>query len=315
MADATIASIIPLPQHQKTADTALTQRPKTGAERQRAYKARLRAAKAAQLPAVVPPATVSAAQNAPELVITHPSNARLDRPERGRDGLSPARLALDVTPETLTPPSMFSRLALRAAALGLALVGLSMNAVYAHSLGSSDLSGWLFLALGLCADCAALALPSVAASCQDVGSKVAAWATWVAVFAFAMLGSVGFASTSISDVTLARGSRVTPAVTAAQAALGDAMKARDLECKGGVGRFCRERETAVETARAGLAAAMGAVQTGADPQAAAMVQLTAWVTAGRVSPSEGDVAMVRLLLLALLPQVGGLLLMVSRRTA
>ncbi len=151
MADGTIASVIPLPQPQKIADTALTQRPrsgppaKTGAERQRAYKQRLRAAKAAQLPAVVPEVLVpnfgngsSAAQNAPELVITNPSNARLDRSERGRDGLSSSRLAL------------------RAAALGLAVVGLFMNAVYARSLGSSDLSGWLFLALGLCADCAAL---------------------------------------------------------------------------------------------------------------------------------------------------------------
>ncbi|MGJ4888864.1 hypothetical protein ACQR1Y_11750 [Bradyrhizobium sp. HKCCYLRH3099] len=260
--------------------------PKTGAERQRAYKARLRAAKAAQLPAV------------PEIV-----NLTNVEP------VTPA----PVTTVT-TKSANFATFALRAAALGLAGVGLSMNAVYARSLGSSDLSGWLFLALGLCADCAALALPSVAASCQEIGSKVAAWVTWAAVFAFAILGSVGFASTSISDVTLARSSRVTPQVVTAQAALGDAMKARDLECKGGAGRFCRERETAVETARAGLAAAMGAVQTGADPQAAAVTHLVTWVSAGRVTPTEGDVSMVRLLLVALLPQVAGILLMVSRQS-
>ncbi|MGJ4899428.1 hypothetical protein ACQR2B_31090 [Bradyrhizobium oligotrophicum] len=256
-----------------------------------AYKARIKIAKAAQLPAVVTPA--------PELVITNPSNEHLDRSERGRDGLFPARLAL------------------RAAALGLALVGLSMNAVYAHSLGSSDLAGWLFLALGLCADCAALALPSVAAGQWLSGKAIAAlagWLVWAVTFAFALLGSVGFASTSISDVTLARSSRVTPAVTSASSALADAMKARDLECKGGVARFCRERETAVETARAELAAAMGAVQTGADPQAAAVTHLVTWVSAGRVTPTEGDVSMVRLLLVALLSQVAGILLMVSRQS-
>ncbi|MGJ5135708.1 hypothetical protein [Bradyrhizobium oligotrophicum] len=304
-------------------DTVITlpRRPKTGAERQRAYKARLKVAKAseaAQLQAVVPN-PVAATQFPPE-------------PVTGSGSGNSTPVTLDVTPAptagkgvrgvplfgapNLQVSERFSpaRLALRAAGLGLALVGLSMNAVYARSLGSSDLSGWLFLALGLCADCAALTLPSVSASCQDIGSKAAAWVTWATMLAFAVLGSVGFASTSISDVTLARSSRVTTQVVTAQSALADAMKARDLECKGGVGRFCRERETAVETSRAGLAAAMGAVQTGADPQAAAMMHLVTWASAGHVTPTEGDVSMVRLLLVALLPQVGGILLMVSRQS-
>ena len=60
-----------------------------------------------------------------------------------------------------------------------------------------------------------------------------------------MPAGIGFASTNISDVTLARASRITPAVTAAQAALNDAMASRDRECKGGVGKFCREREVEV----------------------------------------------------------------------
>jgi hypothetical protein len=61
----------------------------------------------------------------------------------------------------------------------------------------------------------------------------------------ALTAGLGFASSNISDVTLARASRVTPAVTSAQAALEDAMAARDRECKGGLGKFCREREAAV----------------------------------------------------------------------
>jgi hypothetical protein len=35
-------------------------------------------------------------------------------------------------------------------------------------------------------------------------------------------------------------------------------------------------------------------------------------TSGGLTPSEADLAMVRLLLLALLPQIGGILLMVGR---
>jgi len=38
-------------------------------------------------------------------------------------------------------------------------------------------------------------------------------------FVFAVTAGVGFATTNIADVTLARASRVTPAVAAAQAAL------------------------------------------------------------------------------------------------
>jgi hypothetical protein len=209
-----------------------------------------------------------------------------------------------------------SCLALRAAAAGTAVCGLAMNATYARSLGSSDLSGWLFLALGPCADCAALALPSVAASVWKAGERTtagAAWITWAAVFAFALLGSVGFASVSISDVTIARAARVTPQVTQARGALADAMGARDRECKGGVGRFCRERESAVATARQALDAAIGAVAATSDPQTEAAIRLVAWVSRGAIKPATDDFGMIRLALLSLLPQIGGVLLMVARR--
>jgi hypothetical protein len=213
-------------------------RAKSPAERARAYRERKKAA--ANLPAIPEPAvTIATPLSPPTITIRH---------EASRCPVAP--------------------LILRLAALGLAGVGLAMNATYARSLGSGDLSGYLFLALGLSADCAALALPSVAASAWKLGERTtaaAAWLTWTTVFAFALLGSVGFASTSISDVVTIRGNRVTPQVTAAQGALADAMGARDRECHGGQGRFCREREAAVEAARAGLGAAMGAVSATADP--------------------------------------------------
>ena len=123
-----------------------------------------------------------------------------------------------------------------------------MNGWYASSLGSTQTSGWLFLALGIAADLVALVLPSVAAGLWQARQRVTAvagWAVWLLTFAFAITASIGFASINISDVTTSRSSRVTPAVTAAQTALSDAMSARDRECRGGVGRFCREREAAV----------------------------------------------------------------------
>jgi hypothetical protein len=122
-----------------------------------------------------------------------------------------------------------------------------------------------------------------------------------------------FASTNIADVTLARASRVTPAVAVAQAALSDAMSARDRECKGGVGKFCREREAAVIERRQALGTATQAVGQTADPQTDAASRIVAWATHGALQPTGNDFAMLRLALLALLPQIGGILLMVGNQ--
>jgi hypothetical protein len=135
---------------------------------------------------------------------------------------------------------------------------------------------------------------------------------WVLTFVFAVTAGIGFASTNITDVTLARASRVTPAVAVAQAALSDAMSARDRECKGGVGKFCRERELAVNERRQALDTAMQAVGQTADPQTDAAIRLVAWASLGALQPTGNDFAMLRLVLLALLPQIGGILLMVGR---
>jgi hypothetical protein len=107
-------------------------------------------------------------------------------------------------------------------------------------------------------------------------------------------------------------SRITPAVQAAQAALADAMAARDRECKGGVGKFCREREAAVIERRQSLDMAMQSVGQAADPQTDAAVRIVAWATHGVLKPTGDDFAMLRLVLLALLPQIGGILIMVGR---
>jgi hypothetical protein len=133
-------------------------------------------------------------------------------------------------------------------------------------------------------------------------------------FLFAVTAGIGFASTNISDVTLARASRVTPTVTTAQGALADAIAARDRECKGGVGKFCREREAAVAERRQVLDIAMTSIGQAADPQTEAAIKLIAWGSFGILRPAHEDFAMLRLILLALLPQIGGVLLMVERHS-
>jgi len=223
------------------------------------------------------------------------------------------------TTEPVTPSRrQLAPVLLSAAALALAGVGIVTNGWFARSLGSSDIAGWLFMAIGVAADLVALVMPSCAAGLWQAGQRVTAlvgWGVWAMTFVFAVTAGIGFASLNIADVTLSRASRATPAVQTAQAALNDAMAARDRECKGGVGKFCREREAAVNDRRQALDAAMRSVETSADPQTEAAVRIVAWVSRGLLQPSGNDFAMLRLVLLALLPQIGGILLMVGRSRA
>lgn len=251
--------------------------------------------------------------------------APLTPAERAKNYRLRKKMRRDVT-ETVTPPvteitlpvtsrrSAASYL-LVTAAFALAIVGLTMNGWFARSLGSSDVSGWLFLAIGVAADLVALAVPSCAARLWFARQRVTAlagWLAWAMTFAFAVTAGIGFASVNITDVTLARASRVTPAVETARAALADAMSARDRECHGGVGKFCREREAAVNDRRAALDAAMHTVEQTGDPQTLAAIHIVAWLSGGLLKPSPDDFGMLRLVLLALLPQIGGILLMIGR---
>jgi hypothetical protein len=209
----------------------------------------------------------------------------------------------------------FASIFLIVAAVALAAVGITTNGWFARSLGSSDIAGWLFFAIGVAADLVALVMPVCAAALWRAGQRatsLAGWAVWTMTFVFAVTAGIGFASVNITDVTAARASRVTPVVMAAQSALSDAMSARDRECVRGVGKFCREREATVAERRQILDTAMASVGQTADPQTDAAIRLVAWVSHGMLRPSGDDFAMLRLVLLALLPQIGGILLMVSR---
>jgi hypothetical protein len=313
MADDSTASVIAL--HRMP----LKKRVRTGAERAKASR---------QRKPRKPKAAVSADAEEPSesLIPLEYLSANLDFAEPPVAASQAVTLPSDepVTPSRrqafsiqVGPVRVFPLL-LSAAALALAGVGIAMNGWFARSLGSSDLAGWLFLAIGVAADLVALVMPSCAAVLWQAGQRVTAlvgWSVWAMTFVFAVTASIGFASVNIADITLARVSRVTPAVTTTQAALADAMAARDRECVRGVGKFCREREAAVNERRQAVDAAMRTVEHTADPQTEAAIRIVAWVSRGVLQPTGDDFAMLRLVLLALLPQIGGILLMVGRYRA
>jgi len=198
---------------------------------------------------------------------------------------------------------------------GLAMVGIVINGYFSMSQGATDLAGYIFLALGTLSDVAAAAIPRQASDLWIARRKLAsliAWAIFAMTFSFAICNGLGFTSTNLADVTQARASRETPAVRDARLSLGDAMAARDRECRGGIGRFCRERETTVVSAIAALETARHAALAVADPQAEAATRLVAWLSGGFLRSTGDDFSMVRLILFTVLAQVGGIVLMVGR---
>jgi hypothetical protein len=306
MADETIASIIALHQPKRAGIGA--PRARLSRPRKRQKTKRQKAKQQKEEAAASPDAEFSSSESLiPEEFLSADSAAFAEPP------VTPPPI---VTSDAVTPSYRpVASILLVAAAFALAGVGITTNGWFARSLGSSDTAGWLFLAIGVAADLVALVMPSCAAALwhnRQRATSLAGWAVWAMTFVFAVTAGIGFASVNITDVTAARAARVTPAVTAARSALSDAMSARDRECVNGVGKFCREREAAVAGRRQILDTAMASVGQTADPQTDAAIKLVAWVTLGVLRPSGDDFAMLRLVLLALLPQIGGILLMVSR---
>jgi hypothetical protein len=308
MADDTTASVIPLHQTPlKRRDRKRTQR--TSARRPRKKRAKAAASAGAKAPSsesFIPPEFLIS----PEFL---PPDEAIPEPPA-----VPPPAATSHPNEAATRPwDHLASVLLSIAALSLAIVGITINGWFARSLGSSDAAGWLFLAVGVAADLVALVMPSCAALLWRTGQRATAlvgWTIWLMTFVFAVTAGIGFASTNISDVAIVRASRLTPAIANAQAALTDAMAARDRECKGGVGKFCREREAAVAERRQILDSAMTVVGQTTDPQSEAAIKLVKWVSHGMLRPTPEDFAMLRLVLLALLPQIGGILLLVGRHS-
>ena len=291
----------PLKKREKKAVGRTTSRPRTRTAKAPAVEKPVSPASMSALPSefLIPPEFLPANDVSAEPLIAPPVTcARSNEGVPSRRRLAPVLLSVS--------------------ALALAAVGVTINGWFARSLGSSDVAGWLFLAVGVAADLVALVMPSCAAGLWQNRQRVTAlvgWMVWIMTFVFVVTAGIGFASTNISDVTRARASRTTPAITSAQGALNDAMTARDRECKSGVGKFCREREAAVVERRQALDSATASVGQTADAQSDAAIKLVTWVSRGMLRPTLEDFFMLRLVLLALLPQIGGILLLIGRHPA
>jgi hypothetical protein len=106
-----------------------------------------------------------------------------------------------------------------ATAIGMAGVGLVMNARFAASFGQTVEAAALLTGIGLAIDVLAIVMPTAAAQLwhnQLRPAAAAAWLIWTAALSMTLLAAIGFASTNIGDAVAGRARIATENVTLAE---------------------------------------------------------------------------------------------------
>ncbi len=197
----------------------------------------------------------------------------------------------------------------------LGVIGIGVNGWFAYSRGVSEIDRVLMCSLGFIAEAIMFYLPAQATNHfrnQNYGWFIFGSVVYVFLFAFALTNSLGFASINLHDIATARAERITPALSDAQRRLDTLTASRAAECLKR-GDRCRQLEKDEQTALESLREARERVSDSSDPQVTSASKLVSWLSLGRYNPTGDDFAMLRLLLLTLLPQLGGLVLMLSQK--
>jgi hypothetical protein len=201
-------------------------------------------------------------------------------------------------------------------AYSLGITGLGVNAWFTYNQGSTVVDKVLMSSLGFILEAIAFKLPQQMSSlCRQRrwGGFGIASIIYLPLLGFAIYNSLGFASQNFQETKTVRSERITPAVTDAMLKRDTFTASRDAECRKR-GPLCRQFEQDVISAMDAVEKAREKVSALADPQIASAAKLVAWVSMNRFHPSADDFAMLRLLLLTLLPQLGGLVLMAASRS-
>ena len=235
-------------------------------------------------------------------------------------------------PQGATPAASFRRSGEKASQLGailllvafaVAALGLGINAQTGWRFGTTMMSAATFAGLSVAADVLAIALPTVAVALwlrSRWALASAAWATWSLSLALAVLASIGFVNRHVGDAAAARQAVVSTAaaltaqrdaaIATAKRAVAAAAESREAECKLR-GPRCRALEQEEQARLTELAAALAVpLRTAppvadADPQLAGVLRLANW--AG-LRVTADDLGNLRLALMALLPNLAGLIL-------
>jgi hypothetical protein len=123
------------------------------------------------------------------------------------------------------------------------------------------------------------------------------------------------ASVISADQMIVHEERSTPSTERAKAELDKIRLARDQACGPALGKSkaCQLREQEVIRAEGKPVDAQAKVAAAARPESTDFARLVKWVSRGWIAPSQRDFDMLWLLFRTLLPQIGGLLLMLARQ--
>ena len=203
------------------------------------------------------------------------------------------------------------------------MLGIGINAQTGWRFGTTMMSAATFAGVSIAADVLAVTLPTVAVALwlrRRWALASAAWATWSLSLALAVWASIGFVNRHVGDAAAARQAVVSTAaaltaqrdgaIATAKRAVAAAAESREAECKIR-GARCRALEQEEQARLTELTAALARPLpiapplAEADPQLAGVLRLANW--AG-LSVTADDLGNLRLALMALLPNLAGLIL-------
>jgi hypothetical protein len=205
-------------------------------------------------------------------------------------------------------------------AIGIGCVGLCINGLFAWSRGVGEADKTIFLVFGVLAECGLFLLPasmSMAWRERRLGAFALCTVMWPSLFCFALFNSLGFASVNLDDTATARAERISPAIEDAKRKLDTVTASRKLACGDDkkIGTRCFALRKDETRAMEALSAARAKQAEHADPQTAMAQKLIAWISRGYLQPTADDLALIRLLMLTVISQTGGLLWAVAVRPA
>ena len=208
-------------------------------------------------------------------------------------------------------------------AVAIGALALAINGQTGWRFGTTTPASVTFAWLALGGDLLVLVLPAAAVALWHARRPVlaaSAWTTWTVAAALAALASLGFVELYTSDTAAVRqaiiatssslGKQHEDGIAAAQLAATAAAKAREAECAIR-GQRCRDREgderVALDALKKAIADPVPTVASisVADPQVAAALRLATWLG---LKPTADDILNLRLALMAILPNVAGLLI-------
>jgi hypothetical protein len=199
-------------------------------------------------------------------------------------------------------------------AYGFFGLGIAINVWNARTTGGDLLGMAIPVGLGVLVEAVLFYVPARLMTLTS-WRRALAICVYALFFAFAVVNSLRMASLIAADQAAARADRQTAGVQAAARALDNARAERDNACRSTQGKStaCLSRRDEVAKLEKAQTAATAKVEAAAKPENADFSALVTWITRGAMKPGANDFSMIWLLLRTILPQIGGLVLMLAKR--